>query len=213
MSSTAPQGGGFLNSAAFKMLAGAAAAAVIVLPLAKWVKTQPTFEPTDVGAVVVAALLMMAGVTMLLTTLDRRALARALDPEAGDRASMSGSELGLMRLQGVVVFLAGALLAAPPMLAEGAWPMDYAYAGLAAVFVIQTLLNIAVWRASDGFNRRMSMEASALCFWGLQGALFLWAAAERMGLAPQITAWTGVVILMTVYLFSSFWIGLRRTGR
>jgi hypothetical protein len=59
----------------------------------------------------------------------------------------------------------------------------------------------------------MSMEASALCFWGLQGALFLWASAERMGLAPQITAWTGVVILMTVYLFSSFWIGLRRTGR
>ena len=213
MSKTDAQAGGILNSAAFKMFAGAAAGGLIILPLARWVKTQPTFEPSDIGAIVVSALLMMAGVATLLTSLDRRALARALDPEAGDRASMSGSELGLLRLQGVVVFLAGALLAAPPILADGAWPMDYAYAGLAAVFVVQTLINIAVWRASDGFNRRMSMEASALAFWGLQGALFLWAAAERMGLAPQITAWTGVVILMTVYLLSSFWIGLRRTGR
>lgn len=213
MSKSEAQVGGVFNSAAFKMFAGAASAALIIVPLSKWLTTQPTFVPADVGALVVAALLMMAGVTSLLTTLDRRALARALDPEAGDRASMSGSELGLMRLQGVVVFLAGALLAAPPILADGAWPMDYAYAGLAAVFVVQTLINIAVWRASDGFNRRMSMESSALSFWGLQGALFLWAAAERMGLAPQITAWTGVVILMTVYLLSSFWIGLRRTGR
>lgn len=212
MTKTDAKPGPFLQSAAFKMFAGAAAAAVVILPLSKWLTTQPTFEPSDVGALVVAALLMIAGATYLLTTLDRRALAKALDPEAGERADLSAGELGLMRLQGIVVVLAGALLAAPPMLADSGLPMDVAYAGLAAVFVVQTLINVAVWRASDGFNRRISMETGALSFWGLQGALFLWAAAERMGLAPTITAWTGMVILMSVYLLSSFWIGVRRMG-
>ena len=90
--------------------------------------------------------------------------------------------------------------------------MESAFAGLAVVFVIQTIANILVWRASDSFNRRLSMEAGALSFWGLQGALFLWAAAERMGLAPPVTAWSAVVVLMTVYLLASFWTGMRRMG-
>lgn len=203
---------GFLNSAAFKMFAGAAAAALIIVPLSRWLTTQPTFIAADVAALGVAALLMMAGVTSLITTLDRRALAKALDPEAGDRADLSSRELWLMRLQAFVIFLAGMMLAAPPILAEGAWPIEYAFGGLAIVFVIQTIANVLVWRASDSFNRRISMEAGALSFWGLQGALFLWAAAERMGLAPPVTAWTAVVVLMTVYLLASFWTGLRRMG-
>lgn len=212
MSKPEAQVGGIFNSAAFKMFAGAASAALIIVPLSKWLTTQPTFDPADVGALVVAALLMMAGVTSLLTTLDRRALARALDPEAGDRAALSPRELGLMRLQAFVIILAGMMLAAPPILADGAWPMESAFAGLAVVFVIQTIANILVWRASDSFNRRLSMEAGALSFWGLQGALFLWAAAERMGLAPPVTAWSAVVVLMTVYLLASFWTGMRRMG-
>lgn len=212
MSNSDAQAGGILHSAAFKMFAGAAGAALIIVPLSRWLTTQPTFIATDVAALGVAALLMMAGVTSLLTTLDRRALAKALDPEAGDRADLSSRELWLMRLQAFVIFLAGMLLAAPPILADGDWPMEYAYGGLAVVFVIQTIANILVWRASDGFNRRISMEAGALSFWGLQGALFLWAAAERMGLAPPVTAWTAVVVLMAVYLLASFWTGLRRMG-
>ncbi len=212
MSKSDAQAGGILNSAAFKMFAGAAGAALIIVPLSRWLTTQPTFIATDVAALGVAALLMMAGVTSLLTTLDRRALAKALDPEAGDRADLSSRELWLMRLQAFVIFLAGMLLAAPPILADGDWPMAYAYGGLAIVFVIQTIANILVWRASDGFNRRISMEAGALSFWGLQGALFLWAAAERMGLAPPVTAWSAVVVLMAVYLLASFWTGLRRMG-
>lgn len=212
MSKSEAQVGGIFNSSAFKMFAGAASAALIIVPLSKWLTAQPTFVPADVGALVVAGLLMMVGVTSLLTTLDRRALARALDPEAGDRAALSPRELGLMRLQAFVIILAGMMLAAPPILADGAWPMEYAFTGLVVVFVIQTIANILVWRASDSFNRRISMEAGALSFWGLQGALFLWAAAERMGLAPPVTAWSAVVVLMTVYLLASFWTGLRRMG-
>lgn len=202
--------GGLMHSTAFKLFAGAGSAALIIVPLSKWLVTQPTFDPSDVGAVAVAALLMMAGATSLITTLDRRTLARALDPEAGERASLSARELGLIRLQALVVVLAGGLLAAPPILADAAWPMEYAYAGLLVAFLLQTILNVMVWRASDSFNRRISMEAGALSFWGLQGALFLWAAAERMGLAPAITAWSAMVILMTVYLLASIWQGMRR---
>jgi len=212
MSKSETQGGGILNSPGFKMLYGGIAAAVIIVPLSKWLTTQPTFVAADVAALAVAALLMMAGVLSLLTTTDKRALARALDPDAGERASLTSGELGLMRLQAFVLVLAGLLLAAPPILADGDWPIEYAFGGLVVVFIIQTVVNILVWRASDSFNRRITMEAGALSFWGLQGALFLWAAAERMGLAPPVTAWTAVVVLMTVYLLASFWTGLRRMG-
>jgi len=81
-----------------------------------------------------------------------------------------------------------------------------------AVFAFQTILNILVWRGADTFNRRISIEAGALSFWSLQGALFLWAAAERMGLAPAITAWGGLVIVMSVYLLAGAWAGVRRLG-
>lgn len=202
--------GGALQSNALKLLAGAATGALVILPLATWLKAQATFEAADFGALFVAALLILAGAATLLTTLDRRALAKALDPEAGERASLTSREFGLIRVQAVILLLAGVLLAAPPMLADSGIPTETAYAGLAAVFLIQTVANVMAWRASDSFNRRITMEGSALAFWTLQGALFLWAAAERMGLAQPVSAWTGVVILMAVYLLCSLWTSVRR---
>jgi hypothetical protein len=40
--------------------------------------------------------------------------------------------------------------------------------------------------------------------------LFLWAAAERLGAAPAITAWDIYAVLMTLYLAASLWISVRR---
>jgi len=212
MSNSALRGGGLVNSAAFKMLVGGAAGALVILPLARWLKTQPTFELADVGAIVVAALLMLAGAMTILPTLDGRALARALEPDAGEGASLSPRELWTYRLQGLVMILAGILLAAPPMLADQPQLAQTAYLGLVAVFVVQTVLNLLVWRGADTFHRRLTIESGALAFWSLQGALFLWAAAERMGLAPALSAWGGLVILMCVYLLAGSWTALRRMG-
>lgn len=212
MTKSAVRGGGVMNSTAFKMLVGAAAGALVIFPLARWLKTQPTFELADVGAVVVAALLMLVGAMTILPTLDRRALARALEPDAGEDASLGSRELWSYRLQGMVMVLAGVLLAAPPMLADRPDVAQAAYLGLVGVFFLQTVLNLIVWRNADAFHRRLTIESGALAFWGLQGALFLWAAAERMDLAPALSAWGGLVILMCVYLLAGAWTSLRRMG-
>ena len=42
-----------------------------------------------------------------------------------------------------------------------------------------------------------------MAFWALQLALFLYAAAERLGLVEGLTAWGMLGILMGVYLVAS----------
>ena len=52
--------------------------------------------------------------------------------------------------------------------------------------------------------------ALAICFWVLQGALFLWAAGEKLGLAPALSTWDCLTVLMVFYLAVSAVIGFRR---
>lgn len=44
------------------------------------------------------------------------------------------------------------------------------------------------------------MEAAAATFFLGQGLLFLWAAAERLGVVAPLTAWDIYAVLMTLYL-------------
>lgn len=212
MSRAAPKAANPFAQPVVKMLVGAAATAAILVTLSKWLVTQPTFEPTDVAAMAVSALLMLGGVMTFLPTLDRRSLARALEPEAGERATLTDAEVGQLSLQGAIMVAAGAMLAAPPMLSDRPELGNLALVGLGAILALHTLLNILAWRASDAFNRRVMIESAALSFWGLQAALVLWAGAERMGLAPPITAWNGLVIVMAVSLLAGGWAAVRRTA-
>ena len=58
--------------------------------------------------------------------------------------------------------------------------------------------------------RRIMAETSVMAFWVLQTALFLYAAAERLGLVESITAWGLTGILMAVYLLASIVASARR---
>jgi hypothetical protein len=58
--------------------------------------------------------------------------------------------------------------------------------------------------------RQMVAEAGAVCFWVRQGALFLWAAAEKLELVPALSAWDMMTILMGFYLVISSVISVRR---
>jgi len=53
-------------------------------------------------------------------------------------------------------------------------------------------------------------ETSAMAFWALQTALFLYAAAERLGLVGTISGWGLTGILMAVYLIASIVASARR---
>lgn len=136
-----------------------------------------------------------------------------LKQEDGRQAPLS--QIKQLRRQGGVFLLAGVLLAMPlafsqsPLTSGSVWQVI----GMIVIgvgFTAQTIINIQLWQKADEFLRRMMLETSAICFWVLQAALFLWAAAERLGLAPHLSSWDNMTIVMTVYLTASLFIASRR---
>ena len=116
-----------------------------------------------------------------------------------------------MRLQSVILVLSGLLLAAPvaATLAGNVAPVLTLIA-IAGVFVLHTALNLSLWRRGDEMIRRVIVESGAMAFWIGQAALFGWAVAERLGVAPALTAWDILVVVMGLYLICSAVVGLRR---
>ena len=112
-------------------------------------------------------------------------------------------------LQIVVFALAGAMFLAPMYAPAFAQP-NVVFAGIVTLFVVQTAANVLLWRRADEMMRRIMGETSTIAFWALQTALFLYAAAERLGLVETVTAWGMTGILMAVYLVASIVAAARR---
>ena len=70
-------------------------------------------------------------------------------------------------------------------------------------------MNVRIYRQADELLRRAVIEAAAVTFFAGQLVLFLWAAAERLGAAPAITAWDIYAVLIALYLGCSVWISVR----
>ena len=130
--------------------------------------------------------------------------------------SLRGRRRGrsIMRLQAIALALSAAMLATPPAAAAfaGDAPRGLAQAlmaGLVAGLVGLSAVNIAIWRQADEFLRKLIVETAAASFWLLQALLFVQAAGERLGLLGPVSAWSGVVVLMSVYLIASLLISVR----
>ncbi|MCF8506579.1 MAG: hypothetical protein K9G59_16855 [Caulobacter sp.] len=168
---------------------------------------------SDLAAGTIAAMLLATGLMVGLASFNARIAGRMMDP-ASDRPARPAQTV-FYRQQGVVMALAGVMLAAP-VAARLLWaPLPAALAqavmaGIVALFLLQTLLNLTVWMRADEMMRRMIAESGSVCFWVLQGALFLWAAAEKLDLAPALSAWDLMTILMGVYLVVSSVLSVRR---
>lgn len=104
-------------------------------------------------------------------------------------------------LQIIVTALAGVMLLAP-ITPLGLAP-DVTFFGIAALLAIQTFANLLLWRRADELLRRITVEAGALTFWLTQGVLFLYAAAERLGLTPEVNAWSLIGVMMALYILAS----------
>lgn len=162
---------------------------------------------SDAAALLVAVMLIAGGVSVLAASRNGRALAAvtSADGPADPR------EVRDMRLQGVVLALSGLLLAAPVAAALSGNPAPVlTLIAIAAVFVLHTGLNLSLWWRGDEMIRRVIVESGALAFWISQAVLFGWAVAERLGVAPGLTAWDILVVVMGLYLTCSAVVGLRR---
>jgi len=112
-------------------------------------------------------------------------------------------------LQIVVFLLAGAMFLAPMYASAFASP-EIVFGGVVVVLVVQSVANLMLWRAADEMLRHVMAETSAIAFWALQTALFLYAAAERLGLVETVSGWGLIGILMAVYLIASIVASARR---
>ena len=112
-------------------------------------------------------------------------------------------------LQVVVMLLAAAMFLLPVF--GPAWASaEMVFAAVLLLVAVQSAANLMLWRTADEMLRRVMLETSALAFWSLQLGLFIYAAAERLGLVGTVTAWGLMGILMGVYFIASAIAAARR---
>ena len=112
-------------------------------------------------------------------------------------------------LQVVVMLLAGILFLLPVF--GSAWTTpEVVFGAVLLLLAVQSGANLMLWRNADEMLRRVMLETSALAFWAVQLSLFIYAAAERLGLIGTITGWGLMGVLMGVYFIASIVAGARR---
>ncbi|QQQ19745.1 hypothetical protein JIP62_06565 [Brevundimonas vitis] len=112
-------------------------------------------------------------------------------------------------LQITVLLLAGVMLLLPIFGPAYASP-DVVFGAVIVLLIGQSIANLMLWKAADELFRRVMAETSALAFWAVQLALFVYAAAERVGLVQSLSAWGMMGILMGIYLACSVIASARR---
>jgi hypothetical protein len=173
----------------------------------------PGFDPdlsglrwADVAAGGLAALLLVACLGTCITSLDRRRLGRVLKLEG----PAGNDEVRDVRVQSAILGLSGVIMVLPMILSGLGVPVTASLAGIGLLLVLHTALNLRLYRSVDELFRRVVVEAGAFTFWLGQGLLFMWAAAERLAVAPPLTAWDIYVVLIGVYLVVSMVVTFRR---
>ena len=112
-------------------------------------------------------------------------------------------------LQVVVMLLAGILFILPVF--GSAWTTpEVVFGAVLLLLAVQSGANLMLWRNADEMLRRVMLETSALAFWAVQLSLFIYAAAERLGLIGTISGWGLMGVLMGVYFIASMVAGARR---
>ncbi len=161
---------------------------------------------SDVVAAILALVMAISAAVVFIFSLNPVRAARLLVlPEAA-----TPDEIGLLRRQGVICLLSAVVLVLPLALPAGGVSPVIALGLIVALLALHTVLNLGFYRDSDEMLRAVTTEAAMKTFWIGQGVLFLWAAAERLGVAPVLTAWDVYVVLMGLYLVIAAIVTARR---
>ena len=161
---------------------------------------------SDAVAAVAAISLVIGAAAVLMVSLDPARLGRMYKLEG----PASAEETAQARLQSVVMGLSGVILLLPVIFELAGLASVVALTIVVLLLALHTALNLKVYREIDELWRRAVMEAGTLTFFVGQVALFLWAAAERLGVVPPITAWDIYAVLMALYLCISVIVSTRR---
>ncbi len=150
----------------------------------------------DAAAGLLALGMTVAALVIFLWSRNPIRAARLLAlPEAA-----SPEEIRLLRRQAVICLLSAVALILPFGLPAGGVSPLISLVLIVALLAFHTVLNLRLHRDNDEMLRAVMTEAAMKTFWIGQGVLFLWAAAERVGVALEVTAWGVYVALMGLYL-------------
>jgi hypothetical protein len=177
--------------------------------LIDWVAEMPG---EDIASTAVAALLVMLGLFSMVAA-SSSALYRRMAENYREGDPLDGKVLRYLRVSGLVLLLAAALLLAPPLAVRFGLTGDAAIPvaiGIAVLLALQTWLNLCILRSSDELSRAAMTEASVASFWLLQLGLFGWAVLAKLGLAASVSLWTLMTISMVIYLVVSIVAAIRR---
>jgi hypothetical protein len=174
-----------------------------------WLKTLPG---EDVASVLVAGILFLLGLFALVAA-SSRTLYRRMAENYQEGDPLDAGVLRYLRMSGVTLLIASALLLAPSLAVQYGLVGDAALPvalGIAALLAFQVWLNARVLRDSDELSRAAMKEASVTSFWLLQLGLFGWAVLAKLGLAADVSLWTLMTISTVIYLVVSIVAAIRR---
>lgn len=160
----------------------------------------------DAVALMLALMLAVASVAVIWAARNGRALSRMLKTEE----PAGRAEIADARLQGIILILSAVLMSLPPVIAATGVEPLLGLAAIGVLLVAHCILNWRLFRRCDELLRRTMLESCAATFAIGQLALFGWAAAGRLGLAPPIDAWDVYVVLMGLYLLTAVIVTTRR---
>lgn len=203
----AKQGGGIVLCALVGAVAGNAFGRAVPRGSLEWV------QAGDVGALIIAAMLIATAGVVFWFTLDERRFRKHVDgSEEGE--PIDPGAIRTARLQSLVLIASGVFLAVPVAAAGLELTASRTSAALVAVALAllllwETRLNFRIWRDSDEMVRQAMLVSCAVCFFGVQMVFISYAALVRLELVPEVGMWSLAVLLMAVYLVVSFVISLR----
>jgi hypothetical protein len=175
----------------------------------EWVKDMPA---EDIASTVLAMFFLVLAVFAAIVSTSQGAYKLIADNyREGD--PVGDDVLRLMRMSAVLLVLSGVLLLAPPIavrLGLGDTATIAVAAAIGLLLLVATWLSWRATRMSDELNRTLAVESSAVSFWVLTIGLFGWASLVKLGLAPEIGAWTLMMITMAVSLLVQIAMAVRR---
>jgi hypothetical protein len=160
----------------------------------------------DAFALLLALMMLVTSATAIWAARNGHALSRLLNTE--DAAGPA--EIADARLQGIILILSAVLMTLPPVMAATGLEPLIGLVAIGVLLVVHCILNWRLFRRCDELLRRTMVETCAATFAIGQLALFGWAAAGRLGLAPPIDAWDVYVVLMGLYLTTAMIVTTRR---
>lgn len=174
-----------------------------------YVSHAQSFSISDGIAFAVATICVLSASRLFVESMNAKALGQRMQVEgAGTPKEINGA-----RLQALLLLALGIALVWPPLATLYHWPAPvWAYALTAAFILVRIGYTLTMFARGDEFLRQRVKNATWWTyFWG-QTALLAYASAQRMGLAPPITAWDIVVWFVALSILMPLFIGRAKTS-